>query len=77
MAAQRVWKTVGPAKSNVEIEHLRQELASFSKRIEELEKKHPDAPKIEALRASALVLAQQIDEIRCSSVNDLTSLLAK
>ena len=52
------------------------ELASFNKRIEELEKKHPDASKIEALRASALVLARQIDEIRCSSANDLTGLLA-
>ena len=77
MAAERVWKTVGPVKSNAEIEHLRGELASFNKRIEELEKKHPDASKIEALRASALVLARQIDEIRCSSANDLTGLLAK
>jgi uncharacterized protein YydD (DUF2326 family) len=77
MAAQRVWNTVGPVKSNAGIEHLRRELASFNKRIEELEKKHPDASKIEALRASALVLARQIDEIRCSSANDLTGLLAK
>jgi hypothetical protein len=77
MAAQRDWKTVGPVKSNAEIEHLRRELASFNESIEELEKKHPDAPKIEALRASALVLARQIDEIRCSSDNDLTGLLAQ
>ncbi len=77
MAAQRVWKTVGPVKINAEIEHLRRELASFNKRIEELEKKHPDASKIEALRASALVLARQIDEIRCAGANDLSGLLAK
>ena len=77
MPAQRVWKTVGPVKSNVEIEHLRLELASFNERIEELEKQDPDASKIEALKASALVLARQIDEIRCSSANDLTDLLAK
>jgi uncharacterized protein YydD (DUF2326 family) len=77
MAAQRVWKTVGPVTSNAEIEHLRLELASFNERIEELEKQHPDASKIEALKASALVLARQIDEIRCSSANDLTGLLAK
>lgn len=77
MPAQRVWKTVGPVKRNAEIEHLRLELASFNERIGELEKKHPDASKIEALRTSALVLARQIDEIRCSSADDLTHLLAK
>ncbi len=77
MPAQRVWKTVGPDKSDAEIEHLRLELASFNERIEELEKQHPDASKIEALKTSALVLARQIDEIRCSSANDLTHLLAK
>ena len=77
MPAQRVWKTVGPVKRSAEIEQLRLELASFGKRIKELEKQHPEASKIEALRASALVLARQIDEIRCSSANDLTDLLAK
>jgi uncharacterized protein YydD (DUF2326 family) len=77
MPAQRVSKTVGPVKSNAKIEHLRLELASFNERIEELEKQHPDASKIEALKTSALVLARQIDEIRCSSANDLTDLLAK
>jgi uncharacterized protein YydD (DUF2326 family) len=77
MPAQRVWKTAGPVKSDVEIEHLRLELASFNERIEELERQHPDASKIEALKTSALVLARQIDEIRCSSANDLTHLLAK
>jgi uncharacterized protein YydD (DUF2326 family) len=77
MAAQRVWKTVGPVKSTVEIEQLRSELASFNERIEELEKQHPDASKIEALKVSALLLARQIDEIRCSTANDLTDLLAK
>jgi uncharacterized protein YydD (DUF2326 family) len=77
MPAQRVWKTVGPVKSDAEIEQLRLELASFNERIEELENQHPDASKIEALKTGALVLARQIDEIRCSSANDLTDLLAK
>jgi hypothetical protein len=77
MPAQRVWKTVGPVNGDAEIEHLRLELASFNERIEELEKQHPDALKIEALKTSALVLARQIDEIRCSSANELTHLLAK
>jgi uncharacterized protein YydD (DUF2326 family) len=77
MPAQRVWKTVGSVKRNAEIEYLRLELASFNERIGELEKQHPDASKIEALKINALVLARQIDEIRCSSADDLAHLLAK
>lgn len=77
MPAQRVFKPVEPVNGNAEIERLSLQLASFNDRIEELEKQHPDASKIEALKASALVLARQIDEIRCSSANDLTDLLAK
>jgi len=77
MSVQRVWEPVGSVYSNAEIERLRLQLASFNEQIEKLEKQHPDASKIEALRVSALVLARQIDEIRCSSANDLTGLLAK
>jgi uncharacterized protein YydD (DUF2326 family) len=62
--------------SILEIERLGQELAALNARIEELEKQHPEASRIEALRVSALVLARQIDEIRCSSAKDLTDLLA-
>jgi hypothetical protein len=77
MRAQRVWKPVRPGSKNAEIERFYFELASCNERIQELEKQHPEASKIEALRVSALVLARQIDEIRCSSANDLTDLLAK
>ncbi len=77
MSVQRVWEPVGSVNSSAEIERLRLQLASFNEQIEKLEKQHPDASKIEALRVSALVLARQIDEIRCSSANDLTGLLAK
>jgi uncharacterized protein YydD (DUF2326 family) len=77
MGAQRVGKLIGPVKKNAEIERLRSELAALNERIEELEKQHPEASKIEALQASALALAWQIDEIRCSSAKDLTDLLAK
>jgi hypothetical protein len=77
MRAQRVWKPVRPLRKNAEIERVYLELAAFNERIQELEKQHPEAAKIEALRASALVLARQIDEIRCSSTNDLSDLLAK
>jgi hypothetical protein len=54
-----------------------QQRSDVHERIQELEKQHPEASKIEALTARALVLARQIDEIRCSSANDLTDLLAK
>jgi uncharacterized protein YydD (DUF2326 family) len=76
MRAQRAWRPVG--KSNPEIEQLHLELASFNDRIVELEKLHPDQPKIEALKARALMLARQIDELRCSSATtELTGLLAQ
>lgn len=75
MTAQRVWKPIRAMKSNAKIEQLRLELASFNKRIEELENQHPEAAGIDALKGSALALARQIDEIRCSTADDLTNLL--
>ena len=77
MQAQRILKPIELVKRNAEIERLRQELAALNARIEEFEKQHPEASKIEALRVNALVLARQIDEIRCSSANDLADLLAR
>ena len=77
MPAKRVWKPLGSVENTGEIERLRMELASFNERIQELEKQNPEASKIEALRVSAVLLARRIDEIRCSSANDLTDLLAK
>jgi hypothetical protein len=71
MRGQRVWKPVGPVGKNAEIARLYLELASFNERIQELEKQHPEASKIDALRAGALALARQIDEICCSRANDL------
>ena len=77
MQGQRISKPTELVKKKAEIERLRQELAALNARIEELEKQHPEASKIEALRVNALVLARQIDEIRCSSANDLADLLAR
>ncbi len=77
MQAQRILKPIELVKRNAEIERLRQELAALNARIEEFEKQHPEASKIEALRVNALVLARQIDEIRCSNANDLADLLAR
>ena len=50
MQAQRIFKPIELVKKNAEIERLRQELAELNARIEELEKQHPEASKIEALR---------------------------
>jgi uncharacterized protein YydD (DUF2326 family) len=77
MRAQRVWKPFGAVGKDTEIQRLYVELAALNARIQELEKQHPHASKIEELRVGALALARQIDEICCSSVNDLTDLLAK
>jgi hypothetical protein len=73
MRAQRSWK---PVKNDGELERLRVELASFNIRILELEKQQPDCSKIEGLKASAVVLSRQMDELRCST-DDLGGLLAK
>jgi uncharacterized protein YydD (DUF2326 family) len=78
MRAQRAWNPVGADKHKAEMERLHLELASFNKRIDELEKLHPESSKIESLKARALVLSRQIDELRCSSATEeLTGLLAK
>ncbi|MCP1752042.1 hypothetical protein [Bradyrhizobium elkanii] len=80
MQAQKTQKLLGPIEKNSEIERLYLELASFNQRIQELEKQHPEASTIEALKVSALALARQIDEICCSTAStaiELTRLLAK
>jgi hypothetical protein len=76
MPAQRSWKAIGPSKQDAKIERLFLERASFNKRISELERLHPEGLKIEALKASAVIISRQIDELRCSG-DDLTGLLAK
>jgi uncharacterized protein YydD (DUF2326 family) len=78
MRAQRVRNPVGVDKRNAEIERLQLELASFNKRIDELEQLHPLSPTIEALKSKALVLSRQIDEVRSSkATEELTGLLSK
>jgi uncharacterized protein YydD (DUF2326 family) len=77
MRATKLSAPAVSADAKTEIERLQHELAGFNERITELEKQHPEASKLEALRASALLLARQIDELRCSNSSDLTELLAK
>jgi hypothetical protein len=66
MGVQRVWKPVGANPRQAEIEQLHRELAAFNERIAEIEKARTESPTIETLKASAIVLARQIDEVRCS-----------
>jgi uncharacterized protein YydD (DUF2326 family) len=78
MRAQRVWNPAGGDTRNAEIERLQLELASFNQRIDELEHLHPLSPTIEALKAKALLLSRQIDEVRSLKATDeLTGLLSK
>jgi uncharacterized protein YydD (DUF2326 family) len=77
MRAQRVWKAVGVDGYSAQIERLHLELASFNKRIEELEQFQSQSPTIEALKSSRLMLSRQIDDLHGSiATGQLTGLLA-
>jgi hypothetical protein len=77
MRATRLSAPLVSTDATAEITRLQHELAAFNERITELERQHPEASKLEALRASALLLARRIDELRCPNSTDLTELLAK
>jgi hypothetical protein len=77
MRAQPVWKQ-SEADHRAEIERLYFRLAAVHERIAELGRIHPESEMLESLKASALVLTRQIDELRCSIVDQqLTGLLAR
>jgi capsule polysaccharide export protein KpsE/RkpR len=74
MRAQRIWKVSGGAH----IGQLQSRLDDLNKRLNQLEAEHPDSAKIEALKASALSLSRDIDEIRCAEATArLSELLRK
>lgn len=77
MRANRASEKAGSTDKKAEIERLRLELAAFNERIAELERRHPEASKLDALRAGALSIARQIDDLRCAGSTELTELLAK
>jgi hypothetical protein len=78
MKAKRAGTLIGGDQETLNIERLHLELAAFNRRIAELERLHPEGPKIEILKASALLISRQIDELRClSATEELTGLLAK
>jgi len=59
-------RPIDPVADDVEIERLRSELAEFNRKIDQVEEQHPEASKIAELRTSALLLARQIDNLRCA-----------
>lgn len=78
MQAEKALQRADASNGNGEIERLHLELASFNQRIRELESLHPESSKIEALKASALVVSRRIDELRCMrATQDLAGLLSK
>jgi len=78
MGAQRAWRSTGTELYREEIERLQFELAAFNKRIVELEKGPDQSPMIDTLKATAVILSRQIDEVRCSVATErLADLLAK
>jgi hypothetical protein len=77
MRAQPVWKN-SEADHRAEIERLCLRLAAVNERIAELDRIRPEGETLESLKASALSLTRQIDEIRCSIADEqLTGLLAR
>ena len=74
MRAQRVWKVNGEAS----IGQLQSRLDDLNKRLGQLESRHPDSWTLEELRASALRLSHEIDDIRCAEATaTLSELLRK
>ena len=77
MRAQQVWKE-SEADHRAEIERLYFRLAAVNEEIAGLDRTHPESETLEDLKASALFLTRQIDEIRCSIADEqLTGLLAR
>jgi hypothetical protein len=78
VGVQRGWKKVGSDQHHFEIERLNLELAAFNTRIAELEKFRGETPMIETLKATAIILSRQIDEVRCSVATErLAGLLTR
>ena len=82
MRAQPVWRNSEADHSaedhGAEIERLYHRLAAVNERISELDEVDSENETLSSLRASALTLTRQIDDIRCSIADEqLTGLLAR
>ncbi|AWM06151.1 hypothetical protein [Bradyrhizobium symbiodeficiens] len=74
MRAQRVWKVNGDAS----IGQLQSRLDDLNKRLGQLENQDPDSATLEELRAIALSLSREIDDLRCAEATAaLSELLRK
>lgn len=62
MRAQRVWNVNGAASTG----QLQSKLDDLNKRLSQLERQHPESSGIDELKATALSLSREIDEIRCA-----------
>jgi hypothetical protein len=79
MGLARGWKKLG-RDPHAEIQQLHIRLAGFNARIADLEKfdREGSGRHVDQLKADAILLAQQIDEICCSLAEErLASLLAR
>jgi uncharacterized coiled-coil DUF342 family protein len=78
MKEQTTKRLFRASEHHAQIEQLYLELAEFNRRIAGLEKPQANTRTTEILKASAIVLAQQLDEVRCAvATENLASLLAK
>lgn len=74
MRAQRVWVVNGVAS----VEQLQSRLDDLNKRLGQLETRNAGSGTVEELKASALSLSREIDDIRCAEATAaLSELLRK
>jgi hypothetical protein len=77
MRAQAIWQDFD-AERRAEIEELYLRLAAINDGIAEFGENHGEQTTLASLKASALSLTRQIDDIRCSIADrQLTGLLAR
>jgi hypothetical protein len=75
MRAQRIWRVNNAGPS---VGQLQSRLDDLNKRLSRLESEHPESPKIEGLKSTALDLSREIDDIRCAEATEaLSELLRK
>ena len=75
MRAQRVWKIHGTGN---DLGRLTSQLDDLNRRLNLLEKEHPERWRIDALKSSALSISKEIDDIRCAEATEaLSELLRK
>lgn len=79
MQARRAWTIKSPTHRDADIERLQAQLDELNQRLNELRCPILDRPNISAIRARALTLSQEIDDIRCSAsaIDALTELLRR